>query len=190
MNGRPTGRLQRLVAVLLPCALLAVACGDEEGASTGATESNLDTSGCSGLDQTREAGAVKVSASMPPRTSCWNADGAGISLQYTWLQANDATPQWTKIGFWTSVNGVDTFVNADTHECRPVSSGGLGHDTSGTQHFACTALKNVDIGRNASFKAACYGDGGRRLPWDIQVAVARDDGSWDSLDGANYRFSF
>jgi len=180
-------RLFRLLA-LLPLSLL-VACSAEESA-TSSDESNLDTSGCGGLD-VASRGPVQLSMTRSPTTSCWNIDNAGVSLGYSWSQTNNATPQWSKIGFWMSVNGADTFVAADSYECFAATTFGPGHDTSGTRRYSCWArASRVRFNRDERLKNASYASDGRRLPWNMQVAVARDDGSWDSLDGANYRFDY
>lgn len=180
-------RLAFLFAALVPLALVACAAPAEDG-PTSADESNLDTSGCSGNDRVEQRGPVQVNASRPPTTRCWNIDTAGYTLTYSWSQTDNAEPQWKSVGFWTSVNGEGTFVPADAHECKRATTFGLGHDTSGTQRYTCTARRTVKFNTDP-LKAASYGSDGRRLPWEIQVAVTRDDGSWDSLDGANYRFS-
>jgi hypothetical protein len=178
-----------LLALILP--VFAFGCAASNDDNTSADESNLDTSGCSGLDSSQTKGAITVSAARPPTASCWNVDESGHPHTYSWTQKNDSTPDKQSIGFYVALNGGDDFQKAASTECHSQPSGGLGHDTSGDQYFTCTASKRFDFGHEAKLKSAAYGADGHRLGWDVQVAVALDDaGNWDSLNGANYRFSF
>mgnify|MGYP000846816073 CR=1 FL=1 len=180
---------------LLPLAIAALGsamgCAAPHDDNASSDESNLDTSGCSGLDLAQTQGAITVSAARPPMASCWNIDDSGLSLRYAWSQKNDAAPQKKSVGFYVALNGGDDFQKADVTECHEEPSGGLGHDTSGDQYFTCTASKRFTFRDQPELKSAAYDGSGHRLAWNVQVAVALDDeGNWDSLDGANYRFSF
>jgi hypothetical protein len=154
-------------------------------------ESNLDTSGCSGVESAQTQGAINVSASRPPTASCWNVPESGLTVRYSWTQKNNSTPEKNSVGFYVALNGGDDFQKADFTECKSQPSGGLGHDTSGDAYYTCTASKRFDFAHEPELKDAAYGADGHRLAWAVQVAVALDDaGNWDSLNGANYRFSF
>lgn len=179
--------LRSLPVLLLP--ILAVACASsaEDGATSA---SNLDTSGCSGLDASQTRGPVQVSTERPPTASCWNVDESGLSIGYSWTQ-DSATSKKDGINFWVGLNGASATVKAEPADCQP-ASGGIVYepDTSGVTSWTCTAWARVDFQHHPDFKAAAYASDGHRAPWDVQVAVALPDGSWDSLNGANYRFSF
>jgi hypothetical protein len=176
-----------LVALVLPVLVFGCAANDDE--TSASTKSNLDTSGCSGVDSSESKGPVKVSATKPPKASCWNVDDSGLTVVYSWTQTNDPTPEKTSVGFYVALNGGDDFQKADATECHDASEGGLGHDTSGDRNFTCTATKRFAFRNEPKLKAAAYGADDHRVPWEVQVAVALDDGQWDSLGGANYRFS-
>jgi hypothetical protein len=168
--------------------LICVACGSSPEQAS-AAEAN-DTSGCSGLDLTVTRGPVQVTASRPPTSHCWNIEESGYSVTYRWTQTNDDKPQKKNVGFWSSLNGAGTYAKADAYACTTLSGGGLGHDTSGNQYYSCTAQKRLDFHHVPEMKAAGYRSDGGRLPWEVEVAVSLDDnGNWDSLGGANYRFS-
>ena len=171
--------------------VFAIACAsstDDDKVATGT--SNLDTSGCSGVDGSQAQGPIQVSAERPPTASCWNVDESGLSVGYSWSQ-DSATSTKDGLSIWASLNGVSATVKADPAECQP-SSGGIVYDpsTSGVTSWTCTAWARVDFAHNADIKAAAYAADGHRLAWDVQVAVALPDGTWDSLNGANYHFSF
>lgn len=183
-----------LLALALPMFVFAVGCaaGNDDAVSSG--ESNLDTSGCSGIDGSQTRGAVTVAASRPPTASCWNVDEAGLTVSYAWTQKNDAQPNKSP-SFYVALNGGDDFQKAGDVRCEPASGGSgaisMGPDTSGDTYYTCRASKSFAFGKFPELKSAAYDASGHRTTWDVQVAVALDDaGNWDSLDGANYRFSF
>lgn len=177
-----------LIALLLP--VLAFGCAAQDDHAT-SDESNLDTSGCSGVEQTKYQGALVVEAVAPPTTRCWNIDTSGVDVTYRWTQLNDSTPRKTSIGFYVALNGGDDFQKAEYTECHYQPGGGYSHDTSGNTYYTCTASKRFDFGHQPELKAAAYNANGGRLPWQVQIAVALDDnGNWDSLNGANYQFAF
>lgn len=174
---------------LLALPLLAMACASATEESTATDTSNLDTSGCSGVDGSQRKGAISVDVQRPPTASCWNIEESGVSIGYTWSQST-ATSTKDGLSFWVGLNGASTTVKAEPADCQP-SSGGIVYspDTSGVTAWTCTAWARVDF-KNKDFKAAAYGNDGHRVGWDVQVAVALPDGTWDSLDGANYHFAF
>lgn len=168
-----------------------VGCAAPEDAAAISDEANLDTSGCSGVESAASSGPVQVSASRPPRASCWNVDTSGLVVTYGWTQTNDAHPSKSNLGFWVGLNGQGTFVKADDYACTALAGGGYGHDTSGTTTYGCTARKHVDFAHAPALRSAAYGADGKRVAWNVEVAVALDDdGHWDSRDGQNYRFAF
>jgi hypothetical protein len=180
-----------VVAILLSA--VAVACAAPADAPAVAEgQSNLDTSGCSGgIDSAHASGPVDVVASRPPKESCWNIPSSGLTLSYSWLQANEAKPQKNDIGFWTSLNGAGTYAKASAYRCNEVMGGGLGHDTSADRSYRCTATRTFDFASTPALLREAYGADGMRAAWQVQVAVSLDDeGAWDSLGGANYRFAF
>lgn len=180
--------LRSLPVLLLP--ILAVACASSTDDNGSTSASNLDTSGCSGVDGSQTKGAVQVSAQRPPTASCWNVDESGLSIGYSWSQ-DTATSQKDGLSFWVGLNNASTTVKAEPADCQP-SSGGIVYspDTSGVTAWTCTAWARVDFQHNPDFKSAAYGSDGHRVGWDVAVAVALPDGSWDSLSGANYHFAF
>jgi hypothetical protein len=180
--------LSSLAILLLPA--FAVACTASSENASGTSESNLDTSGCSGSDYSQTAGAVSVTASRPPTASCWNVGESGLRVAYSWTQKNDSNAISTR-GFYVSLNDKGKFEKADSASCEPQSEGGFGHDTSGDLYYTCTAYASFDFDHNPDMKSVAYGSDGHRADWKVQVAVALDDnGNWDSLNGANYRFDF
>ena len=180
------------VLALLPVACLALgtgcAAGNPGDDHADSASSNLDTSGCSGLDLGEKKGPVSVQASRPPTSRCWNFAESGLTLGYAWAQTNDATPRHAGLGFWTSLNGAGTFVRAAAASCTEAGGVTLSPDTSGTRSFVCTASANVTFGGAPELGRAAYDANGSRRAWDVQVAIALEDGTWDSLGGANYRF--
>jgi hypothetical protein len=183
--------VRSLAFVAVALALPACAASADRDRVTGETASDLDTSGCSGLDRTLASGPVTVHAGRPPSASCWNISESGLRVEYAWLQTNAATPRNDDIGFWTELNGAGTYAKATSYACEEVSGGGLGADTSGDRTYRCTATRTLTFGEQPSLLRAAYGADGTRLAWDVRVGVSLDDhGTWDSLGGANYRFSF
>ncbi len=167
------------------------ACSSETNDSTTSDDSNLDTSGCSGVDSSSTQGAVTVSAARPPTNRCWNIDDGGLRVSYSWTQKNDSNSQKPNVGFWVGLNGAGEFQKADSTSCRAQAQSGMGHDTSGDQYFSCTAYRSFAFERTPAMKGKAYGGDGHRVGWAVEVAVALDDkGNWDSLGGANYRFTF
>jgi hypothetical protein len=152
--------------------------------------SNVDTSGCSVNERAVSDGAVRVAANPVPRSACWNAGSAGLTVTYAWLQTNDGTPRRDNIGFWTAINGSGVYAKADAYRCERVASFGLGHATDGEETFRCTATRMFRFDQFADLGKEAYANG-RRREWAAEAAVSLDDaGHWDSKDGANYRFAF
>jgi hypothetical protein len=183
--------LLRASVVGLGCvlAVLGAACASPEEVAREST-SNLDTSGCSGVDATASQGSVTVRASRPPTNRCWNIPTSGITLVYSWAQPNDSTPEEHDVGFWTSLNGKDAYAKATAYACDAVPAGGLGHSTTGDSTYRCSAAMRFDFERYPKLLEGAYDASGVRLPWQVQVAVSLDEqGTWDSLGGANYRLS-
>lgn len=181
-----------MLSRLAPLALLplfALACSSPSE-STGTEDGHLDTSGCSGEDTSEVRGPVTVDATRPPESSCWNIAESGLTVSYMWTQANDAKPEKKDVGFYVALGGASTYEKADTYACEQQSSGGYGGNTSGESVYACTATKVLTFGNEPALLEAAYDSSGARTTWSVQVAVSLDDsGDWDSLNGANYRFS-
>jgi hypothetical protein len=175
------------VALFLPTFACATSGESEEGAAS----ANLDTSGCTtGQEPKISQGAVGVRGSVPPWRSCWNIPTGGFTASFTWFQQNDPSPQRTNIGFWTSLNGAGVYAKAAAVSCEAVTGITLGHDTSGDRTYRCSAAKTFSFSEFPSLLERAYTAEGPRSRWDVQVAVSLDDdGNWDSLDGANYRFA-
>jgi hypothetical protein len=178
-----------LFSVSVACLTTGCAAGSGDD-HAGTASSNLDTSGCSGLDLTETKGPVSVRASRPPTSSCWNVPESGLDLTYSWTQSNDGTPRHAGLSFWTSLNGASVFVRATEASCSEASGLTLSPNTSGQRSFVCTASANVTFASAPDLLHAAFDPSGARRSWDVQSAVALEDGSWDSLGGANYRFSF
>jgi hypothetical protein len=106
------------------------------------------------------------------------------------MQTNDATPHHAGLGFWTSLNGGTAFVRAAAASCADAPLVTLSPDTSGQRSLLCTASANVTFASAPALLGAAFEPNGARRDWDVQVAVALEDGTWDSLGGANYRFAF
>lgn len=172
-----------------------VACApSDDDAEIGGAEANVDTSGCSQpFEQRSVQNHVAVGVRRPFRASCWNMSASGLSVGYVWRQTNDATPRYTNLGFWVSLNGADAYVKPDrgAYECRALPGGGFGHDTSGVVEYECSVTQGFMFGQHPDMFARAYEVDERPRHWDVRVAVSLDDvGTWDSLDGANYRFDF
>lgn len=183
--------LALLVSVSVPLLAFGAGCAAGNDDPVSSDESNLDTSGCSGIDGSQTQGAVTVAAARPPTASCWNVDESGLTVSYTWTQKNDAQPNKSP-SFYVALNGGDDFQKAGDVRCSAASGGiVLGPDTSGDTYYTCRASKSFAFGSFPELKSAAYDASGHRTAWNVQVAVALDDaGNWDSKDGANYRFAF
>jgi len=154
-------------------------------------DANVDTSGCSVGERVASEGAFRLAANPVPRSACWNAGAAGVTVSYTWRQTNDPTPRKDNVGFWTAINGAGVYAKADAYRCENVPGFGLGHDTSGQQTFACTASRTFRFDRFPELGKNAFEPNGVRASWAVEVAASLDDaGQWDSKGGANYRFGF
>lgn len=182
-----------LGAVLLPAVVAfgAFGCAASNDDNTSSDESNLDTSGCTGIESAQTQGAIRVSAKQPPNGSCWNIESSGLTVSYSWTQKNSAQPE-KNIGFYVALNGGDDFQKAGSETCQAHSGGiSMGADTSGDTYYDCSATKTFNFGAFPELKSAAYDAGGHRTTWNVQVAISLDDaGNWDSQNGANYRFTF
>ncbi len=147
----------------------------------------VDTTGCSVAVQGKREGNVEVKANTIPNTSCWNLNNGGIIATYHWIQKDTGYSQKSNIAFYVAINGSGKVEKADNYYCIDITRYGRGPVE---KTFDCTASKMFLFSNASELKKYAYNGNGKRNDWNVEVAVSFDNGTWDSKNGENYRFSF